>query len=156
MSNSEPSIQSAGEQKAAEAELRRLINAFDPTNQRLITATRRWLRKRMPTAHEVVYEYKDALVISYSPSGRGYEGVLAIHAGADAIKLYFNQGKGLPNPAKLLRGSGKQTRWIPLEGASTLARPEVLALIDEALARNLVPFAPTGRGSVIIRTAARK
>jgi hypothetical protein len=53
-----------------------------------------------------------------------------------------------------LQGSGKQTRWIDLEGASTLARPEVVRLIDEAIARNSVPFALAGRGSVVIRSAS--
>ena len=65
------------------------------------------LRKRLPTAHEVVYEYRDCFVISYSPNERGYEGVLAIRASADGVKLYFNRGKGLPDPEKLLQGSGK-------------------------------------------------
>jgi hypothetical protein len=36
---------------------------------------RRWLRKRLPTANEVVYEYSDFFVISYSPDEREYEGV---------------------------------------------------------------------------------
>ena len=112
---------------------------------------RRSLRKRLPTANEVVYEYRDFFVISYSPNERGYEGVLAVRASADGVKLYFNRGKGLPDPAKLLRGSGNQTRWIHLEGATTLAGPEVACLIDEALARNCVPFADTGRGTVVIR-----
>jgi len=117
---------------------------------------RRWLRKRLPTAHEVVYEYRDFFVISYSPSERGYEGVLAIRASADGVRLYFNRGKGLPDPTKLLRGSGKQTRWIHVEGASTLAHPAVAGLVDEALARNRVPFSRTGRGSVVIRSTSAK
>ncbi len=117
---------------------------------------RRWLRKRLPTAHEVVYEYKDFFVISYSPNERGYEGVLAIRASANGVELYFNRGKELPDPAKLLRGSGKQTRWIDLAGASTLARPAVAGLIDEAIARNRVPFARTGRGPVVIRSAKQR
>ena len=87
---------------------------------------------------------------------RGYEGVLAIRASANGVRLYFNRGKGLPDPAKLLRGSGKQTRWIHLEGASTLARPAVARLIDEAIARNRVPFARTGRGPVVIRSVSAK
>jgi hypothetical protein len=62
----------------------------------------------------------------------------------------------LPDPAKLLQGSGNQTRSISLEGASTLARPEVARLIDEAIARNRVPFARAGRGSVVIRSASAK
>jgi hypothetical protein len=43
-----------------------------------------------------------------------------------------------------------------VEGASALARPAVVNLIDEAIARNRVPFAPTGRGSVIIQSTAAK
>src|SRR6185295_8683261 len=111
------------ERRSAEAELRTLIARFAPAHQRLIGAMRRSLRKRLPTAHEVVYEYRDFFVISYSPNEHGYEGVLAIRAGANGVDLYFNRGKELPDPAKLLRGSGKQTRSIHMEGASTLARP---------------------------------
>ena len=128
-----------------------------PAHLRLVSAyMRRWLRKRMPTAHEVVYEYRDCFVISYSPSERGYEGVLAIRGSADGVRLYFNRGKGLPDPEKLLQGSGGQTRWIHVEGASTLARPAVAGLIDEAIARNRVPFARAGRGSVVDRAASQR
>ena len=149
------SIQSAVARRSAEAQLRTLIDKFAPAHLRLIGAIRRWLRKRLPTAHEMVYEYHDFFVISYSPNERGYEGVLAIRASADGVKLYFNQGKELPDPAKLLQGSS-QTRWIHLESASTLARPEVARLSDEAIARNRVPFARAGRGSVVIRSASAK
>ena len=145
------STQSAVARRSAEAQLRTLVARFAPAHLRLIGAMRRWLRKRLPTAHEVVYEYRDFFVISYSPSDRGYEGVLAIRASANGVQLYFNRGSELPDPAKLLRGSGKQTRSITLEGASTLARPAVARLIDEAIAHNRVPFARNGRGPVVIR-----
>ena len=156
MSTSQLSTQSAVARRSAEAELRRLIAKFAPAHQRLVGAMRRWLRKRLPTAHEVVYEYSDFFVISYSPNERGYEGVLAIRASTIGVRLYFNRGKGLPDPAKLLQGAGKQTRWIHLEGASTLARPAVACLIDKAIARNRVPFARTGRGPVVIRSLLAK
>jgi hypothetical protein len=151
------SPQSAVERRAAEAQLRTLIDEFTPAYLQLIGAMRRSLRKRLPTAHEVVYAYRNlgAVVISYSPNERGYDGVLAIRASADGVKLYFNQGKELPDPAKLLQGSS-QTRWISVEGASTLARPEVVSLIDAALARNRVPFAPAVRGSVVIHSTSAK
>jgi hypothetical protein len=156
MSTSQLSTQSAGARRSAEAELRTLITKFAPTHLRLMDAVRRWLRKRLPTAHEVVYEYRDCFVISYSPSGRGYEGVLAIRASEDGVKLYFNRGKGLPDPEKLLQGSGNLTRWIHLEGTPTLARPAVACLIDETIARNRAPLAGAGRGSVVIRSASGK
>ena len=156
MSASQLSTQSAAARRTAEEELRRLIVRFAPAHQRLIASMRRSLRNRLPTAYEVVYEYKDFFVISYSPNEHGYEGVLGLRASADGIRLYFNSGKGLPDPEKLLQGSGNQVRWIHLEGASTLARPAVARLIDEAIARNRVPFAPTGRGPVVIRSVSAK
>src|SRR3954467_6438055 len=135
MSTSQLSTQSAVARRSAEAGLRRLIGKFAPAHQRLIAATRRWLRKRLPTAHEIVYEYRDCFVISYSPNERGYEGVFAIRASTDGVKLYFNKGKGLPDPEKLLRGSAN-ARWAVLEAASTLARPAVARLFEAAIERN--------------------
>ena len=81
------STQSAVARRSAEAQLRTLIAKFAPAHLRLVGAMRRWLRKRLPTAHEVVYEYRDCFVISYSPNGRGYEGVLAIRASANGTGL---------------------------------------------------------------------
>ena len=135
MSKSPSITQSAVARRSAETELRRLVTKFTPGDHRLVTAMRRSLRKRLPTAHEVVYEYRDCFVISYSPNERGYEGVFAIRGSADDVKLYFTQGKKLPDPEKLLRGSAN-ARWILVEGASTIARPAVASLMDEAIARN--------------------
>ena len=156
MSTSESSSQTAVERRSAEAEVSRLVAKFAPANERLVAATRKALRKRLPTAHEVVYEYRDCFVISCSPSGHGYEGVLAIRGSAEGVKLYFSRGKELPDPEELLQGDASQVRWILLEGASTLARPAVARLIDEAIARNRVPFARTGRGPVVIRAEVTK
>ena len=151
------STQTAAARRAAEAELGTLIDTYAPAYRLLIAAMRKWLRKRLPTAHEVVYEYDNlgAVVISFSPNDHGYEGVFGIRASANEVKLYFNFGKGLPDPEKLLQGSG-QTRWILVEGASTLARPAVVRLADEAIACNRVPFAEAGRGSVVIRSKSPK
>lgn len=145
--------QTAAARRSAEAGLRTLIDRLAPAHLRLINAVRKNLRKHLPTAHELVYEYRTWFVISFSPNEHGYEGVLAVRASADSVKLYFNHGKALPDPEKLLKGSG-QTRSIELEGPSTLTRPAVATLIDEAIARNRIPFAPAGRGPVTIRSSS--
>ncbi|HEX3148800.1 MAG TPA: hypothetical protein VHR66_12000 [Gemmataceae bacterium] len=151
------STQSAAERRSAEAELGALIDKLVPAHLRLVTAMRRSLRKRLPTAHEVVYEYLNlgAVVISFSPNERGYEGVLSIRADANGVRLYFGRGKELPDPEKLLQGSA-QTRFIDVERGSTLAHPAVASLIEEAIVRNPVPFALAGRGSVIIQSTSAK
>jgi hypothetical protein len=85
MSTSQLNTQSPVVGRTAEAQLRGLITKFASAHRPLVGAMRRSLRKRLPTAHEVVYEYSDCLVISHSPSERGYEGVFAIRASADGV-----------------------------------------------------------------------
>ena len=80
--------QPVAERRAADAELSRLVEKFASDHQRLITALRRSLRKRMPTACELVYEYRDCFVISYSPNDHGYEGLFAIRGSESGVKLY--------------------------------------------------------------------
>lgn len=149
-------VQSPAERRSAETEVRTLIAAFAPKSLRLIGAMRRSLQRRLPTAHEVVYAYRDCFVISYSPSVHAYEGVLAIRGDTDGVTLYFNRGKELSDPDKLLNGSGGQARFIAVEAASTLARPGVASLIEGAIGGTGVPFMPRGRGSVIMRSTSAK
>ncbi|HVU15284.1 MAG TPA: hypothetical protein VHD32_00050 [Candidatus Didemnitutus sp.] len=154
MSASKPNTRSPAERRAAEAELRELIFRFAPAHEQVMAAVRRHLRKRLPTAHELVYEYRDVAVISISPNEHGYEGILVLRAGAKGVELCFNRANELPDPTKLLQGSGKQVRSMPVEDASMLKRPEVARLIEEAIARNPVPFARAGRGAVVIRSTS--
>jgi len=156
MSISQMSTQSAAARRTAEAELHSLIIKFAPGQERLVGAVRRSLRKRLPTAHEIVYEYSGSFVISFSPNERGYEGVLVINGSANGVRLYLGRAKELPDPEKLLQGAGSKARWIHIEAVSTLARPAVARLIDEAIARNRIAFARDGRGSVVIRSTVAK
>lgn len=156
MSPAQTSGQSAADRRSAEAQMLAAIAKLAPTHLKLIGAVRRQLKKRLPTSHELVYDYRDCVVISFSPSERGYEGVLALRASAEGVRLCFNRGKELPDPEKLLRGSGAQVRWMQLDAASTLARPAVAHLIEDAIDRNSVPFERGTRGSVILRSTSAK
>lgn len=156
MSTSDSNPQSATARRAADAELRKLVVEFAPAHQRLVGTVRRWLRKRLPTACEVVYRYSGFFVISCSPSEHGYEGVFAVRGSAEGVRLYLNSGKGLPDPEKLLQGSGKQARWMSVDSAATLRRPAVVQLVEAAIARNRVPFGRSGRGPIVIRPASAK
>jgi hypothetical protein len=72
------------------------------------------------------------------------------------VGLCFIHGARLPDPKRILLGSGKQTRFIRLESADVLARPEVEALIAEAIARAKTPLPATGRRKLIIRSVSAK
>ena len=141
---------------SAEAQLKSFVAKFTPENQSLIRATRRRLRKRLPSAHELVYDNYNFFVIGYSPTERPSDAVLSIAASANGVGLCFIRGKGLPDPDRLLKGAGNQTRTVHLESVSSLARPAVLRLIDEAISRARAPFMRTGRGSLVIRSISAK
>ena len=139
-----------------EAQLRSFIDRFDLKDQKLIRSVRAALRKRFPTANELAYDYGHSVVISYSPTDHGIDGIVAISARATGVALYFNQGPQLPDPKKLLQGSGKQTRFVRVEAASQLAHPDVEAMISAAIDQARVSLPSNGRGRLIIRGAAAK
>jgi hypothetical protein len=139
-----------------EAQLRAYIDKLDPKNQKLFRSVRAAVRKRFPTANELVYDYSHALVIGYSPSDRGIDGVVAIRASATGVSLYFNQGPQLSDPKRLLRGSGKQVRFLQLEAAGQLTHPDVEALFAATLDQAKVPLQSKGKGSLIIKSDGAK
>ncbi len=135
-----------------EAQLQSFNDRFDPKHQKFIRSIRDALRKRFPTANELAYDYSSFFVIGYSPTEHGIDGIVTIAARADRVDLYFSHGPQLPDPKKLLMGSGKETRFIRLESARQLAHPDVKAFIAGAIERARVPFSSKGKGSLIIKT----
>jgi uncharacterized protein DUF1801 len=140
----------------AEAQLTGFVEKFDPPHQALIRAVRRALRRRFPTAHELVYDNYNFFVIGYSPSERPSEAIVSIAAGASGVGLCFIHGAKLPDPKKILLGSGSQTRFIRLPSVDVLDRPEVAALVSAAAAKSRTPFRSTGRPELVIRSVSAK
>ena len=153
MSTSQTSQSTESGRKASEAAIRAVIATHAPAHARLINAARKHVQTRLPTAQEIVYEYRSWIIFSYSPNDHGIDGVLAIRAEATGVKFYFNRGKGLSDPEKLLKGTGSMVRYIDLDNAATLTRPAVANPIEAAIAANTVPFATSGDGGVILRLA---
>ena len=149
-------VSSVGAKGTPEAQLRSLIEKFDPKDQRLIRSVRSAVRKRLPTANELVYDYGTLLRHRVFADGGRTDVVVSIAARADGVRLYFMHGPQLPDPKKLLMGSGKQIRFIRVEAASQLAHPDVEALIAAAIDQASVPLPSKGRGRLVIRTTAAK
>jgi len=114
------------------------------------------MRKRLPTANELVWDNYNFFVIGYSPTERPTDSIFSIAARANGVGLCFIHGAGVPDPKGLLLGSGSQTRFIRLESASRLSHPAVEALMKTAIARAKKPFPDSGRGKLVIRSIAVK
>jgi hypothetical protein len=110
------------------------IAKFDPAMAKLIRSIRATLRKRFPTAIELVYDNYNFFVIGYSPTERPTDYIVSLAANSKGVGLSFNHGASLPDPKKILLGAGKQNRFIRLPNAAALAKPEVEALLKAAIA----------------------
>src|SRR3954471_3101732 len=118
-----------------ETQLEGFIAKVGPQHQRLIRAARKILRHRFPTAHELVYDNYNFFVIGYCPTERPSDCLFSLAAASNGVGLCFTHGAGLPDPKKILVGSGKQTRFLRLESAAVLDRPEVKELFRLAAGR---------------------
>ena|SRR5579871_5831716 len=132
------------------AQLAGFIAKFDPKMARHIRACRAAVRKLLPTAIEMVYDNYNFFVIGYGPNERASEAVLSIAANSSGAGISFIHGARLPDPKKLLLGSGKQNRFIRLPALALLKSPDVLKLIKAAVAQSKTPFPPKGSGGYLV------
>jgi hypothetical protein len=139
-----------------EKRLSEFIGKFKPAHRSLIRSVRKELRGRFPSAHELVYDNYNFFVIGYCTTERPSDAFLSIAASANGVGICFIHGASLPDPNGILQGSGKQTRFIHLETAAMLSRPEIGALLLVAAARARAPLPPKGRGKLVIRSVSAK
>jgi hypothetical protein len=140
----------------AEKQLQRFIDKFEPKTQALIRAARKALRKRLPTANELAYDNYNFFALGYCSTERPSDCVVSIAAAANGVGLSFYWGATLPDPHGILQGSGNQNRFIRLDSASVLKRPEVLLLIAAAEAQAKTPMPASGGGRLVIRSISAK
>jgi hypothetical protein len=136
------------------AQLDLMIARFDPAVQKVVRAARAKLRKRLPAAVELVYDNYNALAIGYGSSERRGDWIVSLAVYARGVNLYFIYGVALPDPHSLLQGSGNQGRFVRLESASMLDRPEIDALLKAAVAEADTPLPKRGKGSTVIRSVS--
>jgi hypothetical protein len=141
---------------SAATQLASFIAKFDPAVAKLIRTSRAAMRKRLPTALELVYDNYNFFVIGYSSSERASDCVVSLAAGPNGVSLSFYYGASLPDPDGILLGSGSQNRFVRLESAATLATPAVERLIAAAVAQAERPMPATGRGALVIKSVSAK
>ena len=139
-----------------EKQLASFIAKFEPNVAKLIRACRAEMRKLLPTAIEMVYDNYNFFVIGYSPTERASDAIFSIAAASNGVGLAFLQGATLPDPGKLLQGSGKRNRFIRLPTLAPLKSREVRELIEAAVAQAKTPLPRTGGGYLIIKSVSAK
>jgi hypothetical protein len=140
----------------AARQLAGFIARFDPKIAKLVRDARMRLRRRFPTAVELVYDNYNALAIGLGPTERASDAFVSLVVYARGVSLYFIQGARLADPKGLLEGKGNQGRFIRLEDPATVDKPAVVALLRAATKLAKTPLPKNGRGYTVIKSVSAR
>jgi len=91
------------------------------------------MRKRIPGGVEFVYDNYNALVFGFGPTDRPSDAVLSLALMPRWVTLCFLKGAKLPDPKKILKGSGTTVRNVRLTSGLQLDDESIRDLIDKAI-----------------------
>src|ERR1035438_4975420 len=141
---------------SAQSQLDRFLDKYTPAIATLARACLAKMRARLPGAVQLVYDNYNALAIGFGPSERASEAIFSIALYPRWVTLFFLQGAGLPDPRRLLKGSGKVVRHIVLASAADLDLPAIQDLVAHALKRAEAGIDPPRAGRRRIRSISAK
>ena len=114
------------------------------------------MRARLPGAVELVYDNYNALVVGFGPNERASDAIFSIALYPRWINLFFLYGASLPDPHRILKGSGKQVRSLTINDAADLDKSEVRELMEAALKNADPPIDPKQKRRMTIRAVSAK
>jgi uncharacterized protein DUF1801 len=108
-----------------------ILSKFDEKTVALAFETRQFLLEQLNDILEL--PDNSASVIGYG-YGTGYKDLICtLLLSKQGVKLGFTKGGGLPDPQKLLVGSGKVHRYVEIKSVQDLKNPALKKLLTEAL-----------------------
>lgn len=146
----------AAKDTSSKAQLAAFLAKFTPETAALAKAVLTKMRARLPGAVELVYDNYNALAIGFGPTERASEAIFSIAVFPRWVSLFFLYGVTLPDPQKVLRGSGKKVRHIVIKNAAELDTPAIRGLMARALKAAAIPLDGTGRGRIVIKSISTK
>ena len=139
------------------SQLAGFISKYSPSIAKEGRAALTRMRRLVPGAVQLVYDNYNGLVVGFGPTERPSHAVVSLLLMPDHVTLCFiDDAPALPDPEKLLEGSGNVVRHIRLASARDLDRPAIRALIGEAVRRADVPFNPRQRSTLVIKSISKK
>ena len=112
--------------------LKEMLAPYPRDVQSLARAARALLMDVLPKVKETVDPTGPYITYGYEP---GYKGVVSyITVSKQGVKLGVARGASLPDPKKLLQGSGKSNRHVVIKTPDDLETPGIRQLVRAALA----------------------
>ena len=138
------------------AVIREFLAKYTPEVAAEAKDARKHLFDHFPQGFELVYDNYNALVFAFASSERASDAILSIAVYPKWVTLFFANGTSLPDPAKLLEGSGSKFRSIRLQPASRLHEPAVQNLIAAAKASVQAELGAADPLTTVIKSVSTK
>ena len=117
---------------------RAMLTKSDPAITKLASQTRALIIEVLPEVYEVVWERQRTAGYGTGPK-KLTEHFCWIAPAKAHVSLGFNYGAELPDPAKLLEGTGKLFRHVKLTSPEDLAQPALRKLLKTATRHRVPP-----------------
>lgn len=143
---------------SAASQLNGFIDRYTPEVARLARGALARMRKRLPTAHQLVYDNYNVCGIGFSATERPSDVIFSIALYPRRVSLFFLQAmkSDLQDPEKLLQGNGSVVRFIPLDSPAQIDSAAVQRLMKQAIVAAKVPLNRTGKGKLIIKSISTR
>jgi hypothetical protein len=119
-------VSGAGARRAVDA----YVQQRNPALKDVVSAVRKLVRKTVPAAAEAINPWG---VPVFELNGT----LCFMMVGKNHVSLGFAQGTSLPDPARLLEGTGKNIRHVKLKATEQVGNPHLQNLLIEAAVVNV-------------------
>jgi hypothetical protein len=144
----------AARQPTPTAQLAAFMSRFSPEIIALAKRCLSRLRRSFPGSYELVYDYPGSLLVAFGTSERGYEAIVSVAVFQREVRLYFR--KSVPDPKRILKGSGSKVRSVTLKSASDLNHGDVRGLIEAAIKESAFRGSVRRPTCLVIKSRAKK
>lgn len=103
---------------------------FSPDIQALVREIQRWVHGVLPNASEVLAVGYKMIMYKTQPKMNGF--VVYVGPYTNHVNLGFLEGTSLPDPHKLLKGTGKTLRHVKIKGVGDLEQVGLQELVEAA------------------------
>lgn len=119
--------------RAPRADLEKFLGAFSPEIAKVALRVRAFVLEQAPLAHELVEDAADVVAMGYSFTERPGDAFCHIAVNAESVDLGFDDGARLPDPQRLLQGSGRRARHLRIESLDDLREQHVGRFLRAAI-----------------------
>lgn len=113
-------------------ELHDLLDDFSQEVQQLCMSVRARIFELVPDAQEKVMRGYNSLAYGFGGGMKGEFASIVLHP--RHVNLQLHRGTELPDPARLLEGTGKNMRHVKIRSTETIGSEAVKELIEAAIA----------------------